>query len=53
MVIQKPKSSMPIRSDKEERTDGLGSVHRGDCQTGVFDLGAEKGRKVRLGKNDR
>lgn len=29
---------MPIRSDKEERTDGMGSIHRGDGPIDVFDL---------------
>ena len=29
-----------VRSDKEKRTDGMGSVRRGDCPTGIFDLGA-------------
>ena len=54
MVIQRHKnirSSMQFK--KEERTDGMGSIYRGDCPADVFGLGAEKERKVGPGKNNR
>ena len=54
MVIQRDnniRSSM--RFKKEERTDGMGSIYSGDCPADVFDMGAEKERKVGPGKNNR
>ena len=39
MVIQETKNSIPVRTDKEERPDGMGSIHHGDGPIGVFDLG--------------